>query len=45
MVTAITPRMAMRGRGVPGLVEIELVLAELERDALARCGAERALVP
>src|SRR5262249_25481273 len=41
-------------RGIPGLAEIELVLAEPERDALARCGgariglppeAERALVP
>src|SRR5262249_28792149 len=40
--------------GIPGLAEIELVLAELERDALAQCGgariglppeAERALVP
>ena len=40
--------------GIPGLAEIELVLAELERDAQARCGgtriglppeAERALLP
>src|SRR5215475_5135190 len=40
--------------GIPSLAKIELVLAKLERDALARCGgariglppeAERALVP